>query len=170
VSSSRSGVRIWNSLSNEFRQMSKTKFKCNIHNMLLQKLSEANEYIDVLDLNTVCLENWTFYICIILPASLVICLIFLWILFCFGFFVFAFLFCKCYTGQYSIIIIIIIILFSICFLFWFHYLIPTSYFSKLFFLYYKNSIWLHASNHCFPWIAVANCKQWYIIFLMCQTL
>ena len=27
------------------------KFKRNIHNMLLQKLSEANEYIDLLDLN-----------------------------------------------------------------------------------------------------------------------
>ena len=29
----------------------KGKFKRNIHNMLLQKLSEANEYIDLLDLN-----------------------------------------------------------------------------------------------------------------------
>ena len=42
---SRNGVRIWNSLSNEFRQMPKTKFKRNIYNMLLQKLSEANDYI-----------------------------------------------------------------------------------------------------------------------------
>ena len=46
---SRNGVRIWNNLSNEIRQMPKVIF--NIHNMLLQKLSEANEYIDLLDLN-----------------------------------------------------------------------------------------------------------------------
>ena len=45
------GVRVWNNLSNEIRQMPKVKFKRNIHNMLLQKLSEANEYIDLLDLN-----------------------------------------------------------------------------------------------------------------------
>ena len=45
------GVRIWNNLSNEIRQMPKVKFKRNIHNMLLQKLSEANEYIDLLDFN-----------------------------------------------------------------------------------------------------------------------
>ena len=31
--------------------MPKVKFKRNIVNMLLQKLSEANEYIDILDLN-----------------------------------------------------------------------------------------------------------------------
>ena len=31
--------------------MPKVKFKRNIHNMLLQKLSEANEYIDLLELN-----------------------------------------------------------------------------------------------------------------------
>ena len=31
--------------------MPKVKFKRSIHNMLLQKLSEANEYIDLLDLN-----------------------------------------------------------------------------------------------------------------------
>ena len=48
---SRNGVRVWNNLSNEIRQMPKVKFKRNIHNMLLQKLSEANEYIDLLDLN-----------------------------------------------------------------------------------------------------------------------
>ena len=51
MSFSRNGVRIWNSLSSEFHQMPKTKFKPNIHNMLLQKLSEANEYIDISDLN-----------------------------------------------------------------------------------------------------------------------
>ena len=31
--------------------MPKVKFKRNIHNMLLRKPSEANEYIDLLDLN-----------------------------------------------------------------------------------------------------------------------
>ena len=51
MSFSRNGVRIWNSLSSEFHQMPKTKFKRNIHNMLLQKLSEANEYINISDLN-----------------------------------------------------------------------------------------------------------------------
>jgi len=42
---------MWNSLSNEFRRMQKTKFKRNIHHILLQKLSEANEYINLSDLN-----------------------------------------------------------------------------------------------------------------------
>ena len=42
MSFSRNGVRIWNNLSNEIRQMPKAIFKRNIHNMLLQKLSEAN--------------------------------------------------------------------------------------------------------------------------------
>ena len=51
MSFSRNGVRVWNNLSNEIRQMPTVKFKRNIHNMLLQKLSEANEYIDLLDLN-----------------------------------------------------------------------------------------------------------------------
>ena len=51
MSFSRNGVRIWNNLSNEIRQMPEVKFKHNIHNMLLQKLSEANEYIDLLDFN-----------------------------------------------------------------------------------------------------------------------
>ena len=51
MSFSRNGVRVWNNLSNEIRQMPKVKFKRNIHNMLLQKLSEASEYIDLLDLN-----------------------------------------------------------------------------------------------------------------------
>ena len=48
---SRNGVRIWNNLSDEISHMPKLKFKHNIHNVLLQKLSEANEYIDVLNLN-----------------------------------------------------------------------------------------------------------------------
>ena len=51
MSFSRNGVRVWKNLSNEIRQTSKVKFKRNIHNMLLQKLAEANEYIDLLDLN-----------------------------------------------------------------------------------------------------------------------
>ena len=51
MSFSRNAVRVWNNLFNEIGQMPKVKFKRNIHNMLLQKLSEANEYIDLLDLN-----------------------------------------------------------------------------------------------------------------------
>ena len=51
MSFSSNGVRVCNNLSNEIRQMPKVKFKRNIHNMLLQKLSQANEYIDLLDLN-----------------------------------------------------------------------------------------------------------------------
>ena len=53
MSFSRNGVRIWNNFRNEIRQMPKAKFKHNIYNMLLQRLSEANEYIniDLLDLN-----------------------------------------------------------------------------------------------------------------------
>ena len=39
------------SLNNTCLEICKVKFKRNIHNMLLQKLSEANEYIDLLDLN-----------------------------------------------------------------------------------------------------------------------
>ena len=38
-------------LASDLTQMPKVKFKRNIHNMLLQKLSEANEYIDLLDFN-----------------------------------------------------------------------------------------------------------------------
>lgn len=48
MSFSRNGVRIWNS---KFYQMPKTKFKRNIHNMLLQKVSEENESIDLSNLN-----------------------------------------------------------------------------------------------------------------------
>ena len=58
MSFSRNGVRVWNNLSNEIRQMPKVKFKRNIHNMLLQKLPEANEYIDLLDLNIPCKMNF----------------------------------------------------------------------------------------------------------------
>jgi len=49
MSFSRSGIRIWNNLSNEIHQMPKVKFKRNIHNMLLQKLSEANEYKTIIN-------------------------------------------------------------------------------------------------------------------------
>ena len=82
----RNGVRTWNNLSDETRQIPKLKFKRNIHNMLLQKLSEANEYIDLLDLNMPWKLNSTHFICIILPASHLICLILLCI----------FVFPKCY--------------------------------------------------------------------------
>lgn len=42
---------MWNSLSNEFLRMPNTKFKRYIHHKFLQKLSEANEYINLSDLN-----------------------------------------------------------------------------------------------------------------------
>ena len=51
MSFSMNGVRIWNRLSDEFRQMPEMKFKHNIHNMLLQKPLEADECIDLSDLN-----------------------------------------------------------------------------------------------------------------------
>ena len=57
MSVSRSGVSIWNRLSSKFHEMPKTKFKCNNHNMLLPKLLEANEYIDLSDLNMPRLPN-----------------------------------------------------------------------------------------------------------------
>ena len=43
--------------------------------MLLQKISKANEYIDLLDLNMPRKLNSAHFICVILPASYVICLI-----------------------------------------------------------------------------------------------
>ena len=57
MSFSKNGVRIWNSLSSKFHQMPKTKFKRNIHNMLLRKLSEANECINLSDLNMPWIPN-----------------------------------------------------------------------------------------------------------------
>ena len=57
MSVSRNGVSIWNRLSSKFHEMPKTKFKCNNHNMLLPKLLEANEYIDLSDLNMPRLPN-----------------------------------------------------------------------------------------------------------------
>ena len=97
MSFSRNGVRNWNNLSNEIRQMPKVKFKRNIHNMLLQKLSVANEYIDLLDFNMPWKLNSTHFLhCPSLALSFSsFCLIFLWI----------FLFSKCYTGQYCMTII-----------------------------------------------------------------
>ena len=59
--------------------MPKVKFKRNIHNMLLQKISEPNEFIDLLDLNMPRKLNSTHFIYVIFPASYVICLILLWI-------------------------------------------------------------------------------------------
>ena len=49
--------------------MPKTKFKRNIHNLLLQELTEENEYIDLSDLPEYAIENRTYYICIIISAS-----------------------------------------------------------------------------------------------------
>ena len=51
---SRYGVKIWNSLPCEMRQMSKNNFKINVHDTLLRILSEENDYIDfiLLDLIT----------------------------------------------------------------------------------------------------------------------
>ena len=44
---SRNGVKIWNSLPCEIRHLSKNNFKIKIHNILLQRLSEENDYIDL---------------------------------------------------------------------------------------------------------------------------
>ena len=41
------GVKIWNKLPCEIRHLSKNNFKIKIHNILLQRLSEENEYIDL---------------------------------------------------------------------------------------------------------------------------
>ena len=49
---------------------SKTNFKRKIHNLLLQKFSEADDNIDVPDFikNWKYFENLVYYICIIHPA------------------------------------------------------------------------------------------------------
>ena len=47
---SRVGFKLWNSLPVEMRHKSKANFKRKIHNLLLQKLSEADDYIDLPDL------------------------------------------------------------------------------------------------------------------------
>ena len=44
---SRNGVKIWNKLPCEIRHLSKNNFKIKIHNILLQRLSEENDYIDL---------------------------------------------------------------------------------------------------------------------------
>ena len=49
---SRYGVKIWNSLPCEMRQMSKNNFKINVHDTLLLILSEENDYIDLPDVIT----------------------------------------------------------------------------------------------------------------------
>ena len=43
-------VNVWNSLLVEMYHTSKTHFKCKIHNLLLQKFSEADDYTDLPDL------------------------------------------------------------------------------------------------------------------------
>ena len=44
---SRIGVKIWNSISCEVRQMSKSNFKNNVDDILLQRLLKYDDYIDV---------------------------------------------------------------------------------------------------------------------------
>ena len=101
--------------------MPKTKFKRNIHNLLLQELTEENEYLDLSDLPEYAFENRTYYICIILSASHVNLSHFPknFVLFLFFFFP-------------NVILVINIQLLFFCFPFFafllsFHYLIPTSY-------------------------------------------
>jgi len=48
VSFSRIDVKIWNSLSCEVQQMSKSNFKNNLNDILFQRLLKCDEYIDVL--------------------------------------------------------------------------------------------------------------------------
>ena len=74
---SRNGVRIWNSLPNNFCQMPKTKFKCNIHNLLLQELTEENEYIDLSDLPEYALKTELIIFALSSQLLMEICLIFL---------------------------------------------------------------------------------------------
>ena len=45
---SRIGVKIWNSLSCEVHQMSKSNFKNNVNDILFQRLLKCDEYIDIL--------------------------------------------------------------------------------------------------------------------------
>ena len=51
---SRVGVKVWNSLPVEMRHTSKADFKRKIHNLVLQKFLEADDYIDLPDL----IKNW----------------------------------------------------------------------------------------------------------------
>jgi len=44
---SRIGVKIWNGLSHEVRQMSESQFKNNVNDILFQRLLKCDEYIDV---------------------------------------------------------------------------------------------------------------------------
>ena len=44
---SRIGVKIWNSISCEVRQMSKSNFKNNVDDILFQRLLKYDDYIDV---------------------------------------------------------------------------------------------------------------------------
>ena len=47
---SRVGVKVWNSLPVEMRHTPKTNFKRKIHRLILQKFSEADDYIELPDL------------------------------------------------------------------------------------------------------------------------
>ena len=70
---SRYDVRIWNSLPGGMPQMSKNNFKINVHNSLLQILSEENDYIDLPDLLVITenfLENSASHICNIQDCKL----------------------------------------------------------------------------------------------------
>ena len=49
---SRNNVRVWNSLSAEIRYKSKTNHKRKVHDLLLQKLLQADNYINLLHLIT----------------------------------------------------------------------------------------------------------------------
>ena len=44
---SRNDVKIWNSLPCDIRHLSKNNFKIKIYNILFQRLSEENDYIDL---------------------------------------------------------------------------------------------------------------------------
>lgn len=44
---SRVGVKVWNSLRIEMHNTSKTNLKNKIHNLLLQKFSEVDDYIEL---------------------------------------------------------------------------------------------------------------------------
>ena len=124
----RNAVRIWNSLSSKFHQMPKTKFKRDIHNKLCSYRNSWRQTNILIYRIWTCLEYQTYYICIILSASHVICFIFLWILFLLVFLVsqmpywsiFNYYYYYYYYYCYQFYLPFV------CF-FWFHYLICTLY-------------------------------------------
>ena len=108
--------------------MPKTKFKRNIHNLLLQELTEENEYIDLSDLPEYAFENRIYYICIIISASRVNLSHFPmnFVLFSVSFsFSFSQMSYWSILNFHSFVFLSLFILF--CFFLWFHYLTPTSY-------------------------------------------